>query len=115
MIMSEKGNLRRCSLRTQQPLGLVELPGAPLRALVEQLCSSIPLLHLTCMQLGLRLRLRGRHSLYDLIRQRSIDRLSVAAAKLLEELPAVTVVASTLPLPASPTRPETSSSLLSTK
>jgi hypothetical protein len=57
------------------------------------------------MQVGLRTRLRGRPSFYDLIKQRSIDQLSIATAKLLEEHQ--TVVASSVPLPTSPAKPTT--------
>jgi hypothetical protein len=52
------------------------------------------------MQLGLRPRLKGRPSFLDLIRQRNIDQLSIAAAKLVN-LPEVHP-ASTIPLPSSP-------------
>jgi hypothetical protein len=53
------------------------------------------------MQVGLRLRLKGRPSFYDLIKQRNIDKLSITAAKLVKDEPEL--VASHLPLPASPT------------
>jgi V-type H+-transporting ATPase subunit A len=53
------------------------------------------------MQVGLRPRLKGRPSFYDLIKQRNIDKLSIATAKLVKDEPEL--VASHLPLPASPT------------
>jgi hypothetical protein len=55
----------------------------------------------SCMQVGLRPRLRGRASLYDLIRQRNIDQLSVAPAKLAQEL-SIVDEASNVPLPSTP-------------
>lgn len=57
------------------------------------------------MQVGLRPRLRGRPSFYDLIKQRSIDQLSIATANLVEEQQ--TVVAYSVPLPTSPAKPTT--------
>ena len=57
------------------------------------------------MQIGLRPRLKGRPSFYDLIRQRSIDQLSISTAKPVEEQPSL--VHSSVPLPASPTEVET--------
>lgn len=53
------------------------------------------------MQVGLRPRLKGRPSFYDLVKQRNIDKLSIATAKLVKDEPEL--VASHLPLPASPT------------
>jgi hypothetical protein len=53
------------------------------------------------MQVGLRPRLKGRPSFYDLIKQRNIDKLSIAAEKLVKN--EAELVASHLPLPASPT------------
>jgi hypothetical protein len=54
-----------------------------------------------CMQVGLRPRLKGRPSFYDLIKQRNVDQLSIATAKLVEDQP--NVAAAHLPLPVSPT------------
>jgi hypothetical protein len=53
------------------------------------------------MQVGLRPRLKGRPSFYDLIKQRNVDKLSTATAKLVKDK--AELVASQLPLPASPT------------
>jgi len=53
------------------------------------------------MQVGLRPRLKGRPSFYDLIKQRNVDKLSIATPKLVEDEPQL--AASHLPLPASPT------------
>jgi hypothetical protein len=53
------------------------------------------------MQVGLRPRLKGRPSFYDLVKQWNIDKLSIATAKLVKDEPEL--VASHLSLPASPT------------
>jgi hypothetical protein len=53
------------------------------------------------MQVGLRPRLKGRPSFYDLIKQRNVDQLSITAAKLVENQSEL--VASHLLLPALPT------------
>jgi len=53
------------------------------------------------MQVGLRPRLKGRPSFYDLIKQRNIDKLSIPTTKLVED--ELELIASHLSLPASPT------------
>lgn len=49
--------------------------------------------------------MRGRPSFYDLIKQRTIDQLSIATAKLVEVHQ--TVAASSIPLPTSPAKATT--------
>ena len=53
------------------------------------------------MQVGLRPRLKGRPSFYDLIKQRNLDKLSIVTAKLVKD--EAEQPASHLPLPALPT------------
>lgn len=54
-----------------------------------------------CMQVGLRPRLKGRPSFYDLIKQRIADQLSIVSPQLIGDGPEV--AASHLDLSASPT------------